>query len=617
MPDPTLKRPEITFLRFAAVTAYLLALALGVSMLGASSGPFWPAAFFLMLAIPVGVFGAYLATLKRIHWLTMWSGSSLVVRWLSGAWLRLLLSIGLAFTAAALLSIRFSVAGWTDLALIGACVCLVGMLYFGIGRWLRSQYQPLYRHGRSLLLMGLIAAGFVSLLDPLVRLLTNNYGIHTSPADVIDQVRVNAAWIGNSSIAQLVAEWGAFWVGWERFILGRLMADPGWLSWLTLILSGMIRLPLYLAVCFSVCAFFVPAGEYKRILLPSRSEEVLTPLTPKRIAWVSATLSLSVLFIYLPLVGVLESSLRTDAEAPAPAAVISRVEQIGDHYFAVGSIDQVKQLSVAKLETHEALLEPVEQALRLGFSMMRANVDQYLDWYYSLPAEWGRVTSLLAGDIDDYLARKLSETLDTGRPFEAFEQTFSRAMAEEAVLLQGFRQRAEEILEARRVDVSPEEEIIVVARMDRDSLLALPDYTSLTTIEQRLTTAAATTGVSGIVAALATRQIILRASSSGAIRAAGAAIARLALVRASAAGSGGLIGGFIGGTLGSVVPVLGTAAGAAIGGAIGGLAVGVGAELLMLKLEEYWSRDEHRDQLIAAIDGAEAELLSRLGRPAL
>ncbi len=602
------------FFKCLLVIAYALLLGIGLANIADSSGPFWPAVFFLALAIPVGTFGAYLATLKRIHWLGIWSGQSIVVRWLSGAWLRLLVSIGLAFAAAVVLSVRLSVAGQIDLALMGGTILCLGLAYAGMGPWLRGQYQPIYRYGRSLLVLALLVAVFISLLDPLIRFMTHAYGSYAGPEEAIALVRSQASWVGTSAVAQLAAEWGAFWAGWERFILSRLLNEPTWFSWLMLLASGLLRFPLYLAVCFAVCAFLLPGREYKRILLPSTADEKLPPLSPKRIALVSATLILTVLFVYAPAVGLLESKLRGEATAPGPAVVISRVEQIGDQYFSVGSIEQVNQISIAKLEAHEELLEPIEEALALGFAMMRANVDIYLDWYYSLPAEWGRVASLLAGNIDDYLARKLSETLELGKPFEPFEQTFSQAMAKEAALLQDFRQAADEILEARRVDVSPDEEIIVVARVDRDALLALPDYTSLTTIEQRLTTAAATTGVSGIVAALATRQIILRASSSGAMRAAGAAIARLALVRASSAGSGGLIGGFIGGTLGSVVPVLGTAAGAAIGGAIGGLAVGVGAELLMLKLEEYWSRDEHRDQLIAAIDGAEAELLSRLGR---
>jgi len=599
------------------IVVYLASLGLGIVMLRGPAGPFWPAIFFLTLALPVGVFGAYLAALKRIHWLTMWSGSSLVVHWLSGAWLRLILSVVLAFIAAALLSIRFSVAGWPDVFLVGVCAVLVGFLRFAIGGWLLSQYQPVYRHGKSLLVIAVLVAAFMSLLDPLARFLIGAYDTYANPAVAIESVRSQATWLGSSSISQLATEWGAFWVGWERFILGRLLEDPNWISWFVLLISGLLRFPLYLAVCFTVCAFVLPQSEYKRILLPSKSEDEPSSLSPKRIALASATVTISVLFIYLPIVGVIESTLSNRPTIPNPERVIRRVEVIGDQYFSDGSLDEINQLSIARLAEHEELLASIEDALASGFSLMRANVDVYLDWYYSLPAEWGRVATLLAGNIDDYLATKLTETLEYGEPFEAFEQKFAHALSIEAELIDAFREQANEILESRRVEVSPGDEVIVVARVDRDALLTFPIHSGLTTIEQRLATGAAASGVSGIVAAFATRQVILRATSSGAIRAAGAAIARLAMVRAGSAGTGGLIGGVVGGTLGSVVPGFGTALGAAIGGAIGGLAVGVGAEFLMLKLDELWSREDHHQQLIMAINETESEILQQLRRGAL
>ena len=597
------------------VSIYAALLGLGFAMLRDSTGPFWPAIFFLVLATPVGIFAAYLATLKRIHWLTLWSGQSLVVRWLSGAWLRLILSILLAIGAAIVLLVRFSVASWPDLVLVGVCILLLCAVYLAIGRWLLGQYQPVYRHGRSLLLMAMLVAGLMSLIDPLVRFLIGAYGTYATPAEAIEAVRAPVSWLGQSSVSRLATEWGAFWLGWERFVLGRLLENPSWISWLALFVSGLLRFPLYLAVCFGLSAFFLPPGETKRIILPSTSDEEVPALLPKRIALLSATVTVSVLFIYLPLFGVLESHLSNEARVAEPTAVISQVERIGDQYFSVGSIDEVSRLSSSKLESYKDLMVPIEDSLALGFSFMRTNVDVYLDWYYSLPAEWGRVASLLAGNIDSYLQTKLTETLESGEPFKVFEQHLSEAISLEADLLEDYRQNASELLDSRRVDVSPGEEVIVVASVDREALLAFPIHSGLTTVEQRLATAAATTGVSGVVAAFATRQIILRASSSGVIRSAGVALGRLAVIRAGSTGTGGVFGAVIGGTFGSVVPVLGTVAGAAIGGAIGGLAMGVGAEYLMVKLEEVLKREEHHEQLIAAIDAVEAELLEQLRGP--
>ncbi len=586
-------------------------------MLPESSGPFWPAMFFLMLALPVGVFGAYLATLKRIHWLGMWSADSLAVRWLSGAWLRLLISIGIAFAAAGFLAVRFSVAGWVDIVLVAVGALLVVLLHAVLGPRLQGQFKPIFRYGKSLLLIAVTVAILMSLVDPLVRWVIGAYGFYDTFEQAVDVARGEAIWLGASSIAHLVGEWGAFWVGLERFVLGRLLDDPGLLSWLLVILSGLTRLPLYLAVCFTVCAFLLPGREYRRILHPTKSDEQVESLSPKRIAMASATAIICILFIYLPLAVVFESTLESRSTAPEPIVVVRHVERIGDQYFSPGSIEEVNRVAVATLETHEELLQPIEDALKLGFALMRSNVDPYLDWYYSLPGEWTRIANLLAGNIDQHLSEKLTEKLESGDPFASFEEVFAEALHREARVLESFQERANEILEARRVEVSSDDEVSVVARTDREALLNLPVHSGLTTVEQRLGMSAATSGVSGVIAAVATRQIILRAASSGVIRAAGAALARLATVRAVSMGTGGVVGGTIGGILGSVVPGAGTAVGAALGGAIGGLAVGVGAEYLILKLEELWSRDEHREKLVAAIDEAEAAVLGQFRREAL
>jgi len=580
-------------------------------MLPDSTGPFWPAMFFLMLALPVGVFGAYLATLKRIHWLGMWSADSLAVRWLSGAWLRLLISIGIAFAAAGFLAVRFSVAGWVDIVLVAAAALLVVLLHALIGQRLQGQFKPIFRYGKSLLLIAVVVAIVMSLLDPIVRWFIGAYGVHDSLDQAVDVVRGEAIWLGASSIAQLIGEWGAFWVGLEHFVLGRLLDDQGVLSWLLVIVSGLTRLPLYLAVCFTVCAFLLPAREYTRILQPTQSDEQVESLPPKRIAMASATAIICILFIYLPLAVVFESYLEDHSTVPEPVVVVRHVEQIGEHYFAPGSIEEVNRVAVDTLETHEELLGPIEDALMLGFSLMRSNVDPYLDWYYSLPGEWTRIANLLAGNIEQHLSEKLTEMLELGDPFASFEDTFAEALHHEARIMENFQERADEVLEARRIEVSSEEEVSVVAQTDREALLKLPVHSGLTTVEQRLGMTAATSGVSGVIAAVATRQVILRAASSGAIRAAGAALARLATIRAASMGTGGVLGGVIGGVVGSVLPGAGTAVGAALGGAIGGLAVGVGAEYLILKLEELWSREEHRQKLIAAIDEAEAAVLEQ------
>ena len=47
-------------------------------------------------------------------------------------------------------------------------------------------------------------------------------------------------------------------------------------------------------------------------------------------------------------------------------------------------------------------------------------------------------------------------------------------------------------------------------------------------------------------------------------------------------------------------------------GVIGGISVGLGVEQLLLKLEEHYSRDEFKQQILEAIEEARLELLDSL-----
>lgn len=53
-----------------------------------------------------------------------------------------------------------------------------------------------------------------------------------------------------------------------------------------------------------------------------------------------------------------------------------------------------------------------------AFDRMEQNVDGYLDWYYSLTAEYVRLAKLLTGDIEGYMEQKLSEHIQKGEAYE-------------------------------------------------------------------------------------------------------------------------------------------------------------------------------------------------------
>ena len=71
----------------------------------------------------------------------------------------------------------------------------------------------------------------------------------------------------------------------------------------------------------------------------------------------------------------------------------------------------------------------LEKAINAGFRpSMEENIDLYLDWYYSLPAEYVRLGKMLVGNLEGYMARELKAKLGSGEPFAAVEAEFTRLL---------------------------------------------------------------------------------------------------------------------------------------------------------------------------------------------
>ncbi len=594
-------------LSLAALYSGLVALCLAI--LPETSGPIWLAVLFLILALPSGMFTLYLATLRRTHWLSMWEPDSFAVRWLSGPWLRLIFGILVAFMSAFLLSLRLSVAGWIDLTLLVISGVAFGLALIVFGKWLRSQYQPLYRQGRPLFWTAVIAAGLMCLLDPALRFLIGGYATYETLPEAIYAAQEQASWLGGSAVASLLAGLASIWVGFDAYVFGRLVEDPGFGAWFGLLMSGLFRFPLYFVAGLTICAFVLPSSEYQRIVLPVHPDEEIQPVSPERIAWASASTTIVIFFIYFPLVAVLETTVEQRPSMQAPEeAVVQAVELISGQYYEVGTVEEINHLAISMIDESAEELALLDFTLENGFSMMRDNIDNYLDWYYSLPGEWARVANLLRGNAEEYLVQRLSEELLAGDPFAVFEKALEVAIPVETQRQEEFEELALALLDSRRVEIAHEEEVEVVARADQEALISLSAHSEFSTLESRLGVTIATSGISGILAAVATRQILSRIAARGTIRAAAAALARLATIRAGAGGGGAAAGAAVGGTIGSVFPGVGTAIGAAIGGVVGGVSAGVGAEYLIIKLEELVSRENHHNELLAAIDEAEFEV---------
>lgn len=74
-------------------------------------------------------------------------------------------------------------------------------------------------------------------------------------------------------------------------------------------------------------------------------------------------------------------------------------------------LESAKQKSEALAREADATLEPLINA---SFDARIANVDKYLDWYYSVFSDWDRLLSFLKGNADEYMREQMVAHIEEG-----------------------------------------------------------------------------------------------------------------------------------------------------------------------------------------------------------
>lgn len=560
------------------------------------------AILFLALAVPAAAMSAYLARLRRIQALTVWSSDSVAMTWLSGPFTSICLGACVAVSGAAMLALRAPGFGSLDWLLVAAAPLVFAAVRAATRRRVSAQFQPAFRTGRVLWVASVVSALVLAGADLVLRLHTGGFEIAAGPAAA-------GGAFGGSALIGFFAHLGALASTVESHALAFLTRQGGGLGALAIVLLANGAFYLFLALSFA--AFCVPAREYARILASPVASAVPPPVAPGRRRRTAVLLACA-LAGYLPAVHGAELFLRASHDLrAAPERARVAVEAIGDVLVREGTLAQIEEARSRAIVAREAISAPLATSLEAAFDAMRGNVDVYLDWYYSLPAEYARLLSLVAGNAEDLLDRKIMESLGAGDPFGAFQADLREADAADAAILAGYHETMRALVEANRVEPVEGGDIHVIAALDPVEALRLPEPLDGTGTARRFGIGVASGGVAGLVSAVVVRRAAIRLATSG---------GRLLAVRALQATAARTVGGFggalagatAGGAAGSLVPGIGTAIGAAAGFMVA-IGIGVGTDYLFLRLEEALSRERHRETIFAAIAAAEAEMRRGLG----
>jgi hypothetical protein len=350
------------------------------------------------------------------------------------------------------------------------------------------------------------------------------------------------------------------WAGAEAWLLGQAVALSLIPPWLAAVLALLANAAVGWAVARLVIAARMPASDLRRALAPA--SDAPDPPAPSPTGAIAAGL----VVVAAGLVAIWAEG--RIAALPPDARPVARVQtaadRIGAAFYTPGTVAAVGALRDGLMREDADLVVRMQAATEAGFDRVVANVDPFLDGYYSLWGEYARMIDWGRGRLQERMTAKMTEALAEGAPFAELE---------------ALQAQVDALREAARVEIDAltpaggpfppmnPGEVRIGASLD-----LLPPMPELRT-PGMTTTFEARAGVSlaaGVVGAVVARRVVARLAARGMVGLA---------VRA--------------------IPVV-------------GIAVGVAADAALVELEEAMNREAFRAEIVAAIEEQRQDALALL-----
>ena len=400
--------------------------------------------------------------------------------------------------------------------------------------------------------------------------------------------------------------------GFKNYVLSNLYTLNDVL-YLFLIFIGSLMLFYHIALALS--SFMLPIVEYRRVIGPIQDTDQPPQIPPRSLAIASALITFFALFIYVPATVYLDGWLHASPKVvehlrQSQNLAIDTVEMVENKYYKPGTIEKTTQAYLDIANELDASINELMEASDIGFQRMTDNVDDYLDWYYSLTGEYARIAALATGALEKQMVEKLESYLMKENAFGPVQQSIDNALEKNLQLRAKYQESVDQILAENHIQPSTAQ-VEIAQRSPLDTLKNPPSHSVIVNLESRLLLsggAGAAGAVTGAIAGKVTAKVV----GKGAIKLGAQALIKVTAGKAASVLGGAAAGAASGAAIGSVIPGAGTAIGAAVGGVIGGITVGVTVEKLLLMLEESFSREEFKHQIIEAIEETRQEFKKSL-----
>lgn len=252
------------------------------------------------------------------------------------------------------------------------------------------------------------------------------------------------------------------------------------------------------------------------------------------------------------------------------------VEIINNIMYEAGTLEEIE---VVKKISYGASKEEVISSINDGYDKLVTNVDLYLDWYYSLPAEYSRLLKLISGKLEKYMADTLQEKLLQNVSFEVDANLIDKN-------IEKLQKQIDFILEKNRISNTATGDYRVINSLNVNSVYDLGNVEPLIHTKNRLL--AATSG------ALTTGAIVGTIVSKVVSKAFFKATAKV-LAKASVSKAASIVAGTIIGTAASIFT-------SPAGGIAIGTATGIAIDKGLLSLEEAVNREKYKQEIVSSIE---------------
>ena len=358
--------------------------------------------------------------------------------------------------------------------------------------------------------------------------------------------------------------------------------------WKKALLFVTAPLSVFGFMALSIAGLTLPAVELRRAFADRLTADSSSQSVGASQAAVWAAVATVVAISLFQLFGSLDHRLRA-ADSPLALKALPSCERIDGNVYALNTSAALTALlgeTQRKMGGHQATacadLVAIEAEAAKG-------VDAYLDWYFSLGADWLRFAALLSGDVDVLLEAKFAQLVmarpDLTKHLPSVQNAYESQWAE----LVAIRARSLEIL--GKSSLVLDERSCTVVKDSSMNLLSL----NMEESRSRLATGAGAGLITGALAAKVTAKAMTKTSMKTASKVLAVAAKKVLTKGASAAA-----GAALGAAAGSVVPFFGTAVGAAVGAGFG-LAASATVDMTLLMLEEKVTRDDMRKDLLKAV----------------